>query len=57
MQFGFIPEGEATDVLVILRRFQKKYLAKKKGLHFTFIDLEEAFNQVSYNIVGWFGGL
>ena len=46
MQFGFIPGKGTMDAIFIIRQVQEKYLAKKKKLYFTFIDLEKAFDRV-----------
>lgn len=47
MQFGFVPRCGAADVIFILQQLQEKYLAKKKNLHFAYVDLEKAFDRVS----------
>ena len=38
MKFGFMSGCETTTAIFILRQLQKKYLAKKKNLFFTFAD-------------------
>ena len=44
MQFGFMPERGTTNTKFILRQLQEKYQAKKRKLHFVFLDLEKAFD-------------
>ena len=51
MQFGFIPGYGITNATVILRQLQEKYLAKKKNLHVPFVDLEEVFYRVLWDVV------
>ena len=35
------------------KRTMEKFLAKKKDLYFTFVDLEKAFNRVPQQVVKW----
>ena len=44
IKFGFMPVCGTTNAIFILRKLQEKYLAKKKSLHFAFVDLEKAFD-------------
>ena len=39
--------------IFILRKLQEKYLAKKKNLDFTFVDLEKPFDQVHRDVAWW----
>ena len=40
MQFGFAPGRGTTDTMFIVHQLQEKYLAAKKLLYFTFVDLK-----------------
>ena len=42
-----MPGCPSTNAIFILRQLQEKYVAKKKNLHFAFVDLEKAFDRVS----------
>ena len=53
MQFGFMPGRGTTDAIFITRQVQEKFLAKKKDLYFTFVDLEKAFDRVPRLVVKW----
>lgn len=44
MQFDLMPGRGTTDAIFITRQVQEKFLAKKKDLYFTFVDLEKAFD-------------
>ena len=44
MRLGFRIEYGTKNAMFILRRFQEKYLAKKKKLYFAFVDLKKAFD-------------
>jgi len=46
MQFGFMPGKGTMEAIFIIRQMQEKYLAKKRTLYFTFVDLEKAFDRV-----------
>ena len=53
MQFGFMPGKGTMDAIFIARQVQEKFLAKKKDLYFTFVDLEKAFDRVPRQVVKW----
>ena len=41
MEFGFM---SGCGSIFLLGQLQENYLAKKKNLYFTFVDLEKAFD-------------
>ena len=53
MQFGFMPVKGTMDAIFISRIVQESFLAKKKDLYFTFVDLEQAFDRVPRQVVTW----
>ena len=53
MQFGFMAGKGTTDATFIVRQQQEKYLAKKKDLWISFVDLENAFDRVPRELVWW----
>ena len=53
MQFGFMPGKGTMEAIFILRQLQERYLAKKRTLYFTFVDLEKAFDRVPRTVVRW----
>ena len=53
MQFGFMPGKGTMDAIFITRIMQERFLAKKKDLYFTFVDLEKAFVRVPRQVVTW----
>ena len=46
MQFGFVPDRDTMDAILILCQLQKKLVAVYKPLHLEFVDLEKAFHSV-----------
>ena len=53
IQFGFMPGRGNIDAIFIARQLHKKYLGKKKILHFVFVYLKKLFNRVPRRIVRW----
>ena len=53
MQFGFMPGKGTMDAIFISRIMQESFLAKKKDLYFTLVDLEKAFDRVPRQVVTW----
>ena len=53
MQFGFMPGKGTMEAIFIIRQMQERFLAKKKTLYLTFIDLEKAFDRVPRKVVQW----
>ena len=53
MQLDFIPRRGITDVLLIVRRMQKKYINKKKNLYMCCVDIEKAFVRVPRKVMEW----
>ena len=51
MQYGFMPKRGTVDAVFVLRRINEKFRAKDKKLFFIFIDLEKAFDQVSWEVI------
>ena len=51
MQFGFMPGKGTMDAIFITRIVQERFLAKKKDLYFTFVDLAKAFDRVPRQVV------
>ena len=51
MQFGFMHGKGTMDAIFITRIMQERFLAKKKDLYFTFVDLEKAFDRVPRQVV------
>ena len=53
MQFCFMPGKGTTDAIFIIRQVQEKHQARKKKLHYAFVDLEKAFDRVPREVVRW----
>ena len=53
MQFGFMLGKGTMDAIFITRVVQERFLAKKKDLYFTFVDLENAFDRVPRQVATW----
>ena len=51
MQYGFMPRRGTVDAVFVLRRINEKFRVKDKKLFFIFIDLEKAFDQVSWEVI------
>jgi hypothetical protein len=45
-QFWFMPSKGTVDAIFFTRQPQEKFLAKGKGLHYAFIDLEKALTRI-----------
>ena len=41
------------EAIFIIRQLQEKFLAKKRTLYYTFVDLEKAFDRVPRTVVRW----
>ena len=52
-QFGFIPGRGTTNAILVVRQLQEKYLAANKRLYMAFVDLEKAFDRVSWKVIWW----
>ena len=48
-----MPSDWEMDAIFITRIVQERFLAKKKDLYFTFVDLEKAFDRVPRQVVTW----
>ena len=46
VQYGFRPGRDTIHAIFIVRQIQEKFIAQKKDLWMTFVDLEKAFNRV-----------
>ena len=53
MQFRFMPGKGTMDAIFITCMMPERFLAKKKDLYFTFVDLEKAFDRVPRQVVTW----
>ena len=53
MQFGFMPGKGTTDAIFIIRQVQENHQARKKKLHYIFVDLEKAFDRDPKEVVRW----
>ena len=54
MQFGFMPgKGTTTDLIFIMQQVQEIHRARKKNLHYAFVDLEQAFDRVPRKVMRW----
>ena len=42
-----------TDAIFVVRQLQEKYLAVNKRLYMAFVDLEKAFDCVSWKVIWW----
>ena len=50
-QFGFVPGRRTTDAIFVVRQLQEKFLAANKRLYMAFVDLEKAFDRVSWKVI------
>ena len=53
MQFGFMPRGETTDAIFIVRQPQEKFLDKNKNFYSVLIDFEKIFDRVPCKVLWW----
>lgn len=53
MQFGFMPWKGSINAIFTVHQMQEKFLAKKRQLYFTFVDLEKAFDHVPKEVLRW----
>ena len=48
-----MPGKGTTDAIFIMRKVGEKHQAKKKKLHYAFMDLEKEFDRVPREVVRW----
>ena len=48
-----MPGRGTTDVILILRQIQEKYIEKNSNIYFAFFDLEKTFDRVSRSDLWW----
>ena len=53
MQFSFMPGKGPIDVVFILGKMQREYLAKQEKLYMCFVYLEKAFDRACRKVVEW----
>ena len=50
-QFGFIAGRSTIEMIYLLRMLMVLYRDKKVDLHLVFLDLEKAYDRVSYKVL------
>jgi hypothetical protein len=50
-QFGFMPGRSAMEVIFLIRQLMERCRKQKKDMHMIFIDLENAYDKVSSNVM------
>ena len=53
MEFGIMPERVTIDAVYILIRMQQEYHAKGNKLYICFVELEKAFDRISWKVLKW----
>ena len=53
MQFGFTHGKRTTYAIFIVRQTQDKFRAKDEMLYYAFVDLANAFDRVTREVVRW----
>ena len=53
MQFDFMPERGTIDAVLILKRHQEEYKAKRKKLHMCFVDPQKALDRIPRKVLEW----
>ena len=51
VQFGFMKGNGTTDAIFMSRQMQENFRAKDRNLHFSFVDLETAFDRVAREVI------
>jgi hypothetical protein len=52
-QFDFMSERSTMEAIFLIRQLMKRYREQNKDLHMVFIDLENAYDKVTRNIMWW----
>jgi hypothetical protein len=52
-QFGFMPGRLTMEAIFLIKQLMKRCREKKKDLHMVFIDLENAYDKVTRNLMWW----
>jgi hypothetical protein len=52
-QFEFMPERLTMETIFLIRQLMKRCREQKKDMHMIFIDLENANDKVTRNIMWW----
>nr|GEY92814.1 hypothetical protein [Tanacetum cinerariifolium] len=50
-QFGFMPKRSTIEVIHLLRSLIEKYRKRQRDLHMTFLDLKNAYDSVTHELV------
>ena len=45
-QFGFMPEKETTNALLLVQKLQEEHRAKDNRMYWCFVNLEKIFDRV-----------
>jgi hypothetical protein len=52
-QFGFMPERLTMEVIFFIIQLMERCMEQKKYLHMVLIDLENAYDKVTRNVMWW----
>jgi hypothetical protein len=52
-QFRFIPVRSTMETIFLIKQLVERCREQKKDMHMIFIDLEEAYDKVSRNVMWW----
>ena len=50
-QFGFVPRRSIAKAIYLLQSLMEKYQSRERDIHMVFIDLENAYDKVSREIL------
>ena len=52
-QSGFMTGRATMEAIFLVRQLMERYREQKKYLHMVFIDLEMAYDKISWNVMWW----
>jgi hypothetical protein len=52
-QFNFMPERSTMEINFLTRQLMERYMKQNKDMHMVFINLENAYDKMTRNVIWW----